>query len=270
MTKQANNPLTKKELNKVFADTFWLQLGWNYETMQGLGYVHGMKTVLDKNYVTEQERIAAAKVYMEFFNCNPHLATTITGINVALEEEQPKNLDMSRSVKLSLMGPLSSIGDTLVVAVFGSIIFAFDATLALSGSEFAWFAGLIPVLFFTLPVNILRYKLFHLGHKYGTSLFTEQADKFELIKKYGYMFGLIVIGGLAASMVHVNLIESFTIGQVDLSLGASLDTIFPGLVTLLATLLAYWSLGLKKMNSTRLLLLVLVISTILGALGVLV
>lgn len=265
-----DNHLTKDELNKIFIDTFWLQLGWNYEVMQGLGYVHGMERVLEKNYLTEEERIAAAKTYMEFFNCNPHLATTITGINVALEEEQPGNLDMARSVKLSLMGPLSSIGDTLVVAVFGSIIFALDATLAMSGSQFAWFAGLMPILFYTLPVNYLRYKLFFLGHKYGTTLFTEQADKFELIKKYGYMFGLIVIGGLAASMVKVNLIDNIMIGDVQLALGSSLNSIFPGLVTLLATLLAYWSLGLEKMNSTRLLLLVLILGTLLGALGILV
>lgn len=265
-----NNHLTKQELNKTFMDTFWLQLGWNYEVMQGVGYAHGMQTILEKNYKTEEERIAAAKAYIEFFNCNPHLATTITGINVALEEEKPGDLDMARSVKLSLMGPLSSIGDTLVVAVFGSIIFALDASLALSGSSFAWFAGLMPLLFFTLPVNFLRYKLFFLGHKYGTTLFTEHADKFELIKKYGYMFGLIVIGGLAASMVKVNLVDTITIGDVQLSVGASLNSIFPGLVVLGTTLLAYWSLGLKKMNSTRLLLLVLVIGTLLGALGILV
>lgn len=268
MTK--NNQLTEKELNKAFMDTFWLQLGWNYEIMQGMGYVHGMKTILEKNYTTEEERIAAAKVYMEFYNCNPHLSTTITGINIALEEEQPKNLDMARSVKLSLMGPLSSIGDTLVVAVFGSIIFALDASLAMSGSSFAWFAGLMPILFYTLPVNYLRYKLFHLGHNYGTTLFTEQADKFELIKKYGYMFGLIVIGGLAASMVKVNLVDVINVGEVQLSLGESLNSIFPGLVTLGATMLAYWALGLKKMNSTRLLITVLLVGIILGSLGILV
>ncbi len=265
-----DNKLTKKELNKIYIKTFWLQLGWNYEAMQGIGYFHAMSPILEKNYQNDPDKIKAAKCYTEFFNCNPHLAATIIGANIALEEEQPKNLELSRNLKLSLMGPLSSIGDTLVVAVFGSIIFALNASLALSGSEFAWISGIVPVLFFTTPVNILRYKFFHAGHKFGKEVFTKYNEKFELIKKYGYMFGLLIIGGLAASMIKISFPEAILIGEVELGLNGLINQIFPGLLTLIILFLSYWLLGLKKMNSTRLLILVLLLGTILGSLGILV
>ncbi len=264
------NMLTKAELKKSFIKSFWLQLGWNYEVMQGLGYFHGMEEILIKNYSSKEERIKAANAYIEFFNCNPHVTPVILGANIALEEENPQDIEMARNIKLSLMGPLSSVGDTLIVAVFGSIIFALDAALALSGSSFAWFAGLMPFLFFTIPVDYLRYKLFYLGHKYGQDLFTTYADKFELIKKYGYMFGLLVIGGLAASMVKVNLPDVINIGEVPLKLNELINSIFPGIMAFGVTLLCYWALGLKKMTSTRLLFLVLIIGTIIGTLGILV
>ncbi len=143
--------MTKKDakLKKIFINSFWLQLGWNYEVMQGLGYFHAMEPILKENYHTKSERIKAAKAYIEFFNCNPHTAPAIIGVNVALEEAKPGDVELARNVKLSLMGPLSSVGDTLLIAVYGSIIFALDASLALSGSSIAWFAGIMPVLFFT-------------------------------------------------------------------------------------------------------------------------
>ncbi len=264
------NQLTKKELNKIYLKSFELQLGWNYQVMQGLGYAAAMSPIIEKNYHTLEEKAEALEVYMDFYNCNPHTSTTIMGANVALEEQLPGDFEAIRSLKLSLMGPLSSLGDTLIVAVWGSIVFAITGTLALSGSSFAFISAFIPALFYAIPLMVLRYKLFNLGHNLGQDMFVKYANEFEMIKKFGYIFGLIVIGGLAATMVNVTLTNDLMIGEVKIDLNNTINSIVPGMLSLVTVLLAYWSLGLKKMNSTRLLLATLVIATALGAFGILV
>lgn len=264
--------LNKKELNSIWIKTFWLQLGWNYERMSGIGYAHAMAPVLEKKYKDDPEKLAEmAKLHTEFYNTNPFVSPAIVGANIALEEEaEGDTAELTRSLKLSLMGPLASIGDTLLVAVFGTIVYAFAGTIALSGSQLAWIAALVPFLCFTLPLYFIRYKLFHVGHEMGASVFTTYADKFELFKKYGYRFGLIVIGGLAFSVVKVNFMPELWIGDVMIPLNDAINGIVPGLASLGLVLGSYWALGKKWMNSTRLLWIILVGGTILGALGVLV
>lgn len=270
MINNDNNKLTKKELNSIFRQTFTLQMGWNYEVMQGLGYAHSMEKMIKRNYKTDIQRAKACEAYMEFFNCNPHTSALIQGANIALEEEFPGSLDEARALKLSLMGPLSGVGDTLIVAIYGTLVFAIAGSVALSGTSFAWIGAFLPILLFSIPMVLLRYKLFMSGYTYGKDLFTEYASEFELIKKYSYMFGLLVIGALAASMVKVNFPNEVLIGEVPIALNDQINSIFPKIGALAVSLICYWSLGKKGMNSTKLLLLVLVGSVILGALGILV
>lgn len=264
------NKITDKDIKKCYWNTYLLGAGWNYERMQGLGYLHAMLPVLDKMYVEKEDRVKAAETYMEFFNTNPHVAPVIVGANISLVESNPKDFDAVRSLKLSLMGPLAAVGDTILIAVFGSIIFAIGASLALSGSNFSWIAGILPLLLFVLPIMILRYKFHYMGYKIGKDLFVKYSSEFEVAKKYAFIVGLTVIGALASSMVKINLAETIMIGSVPIKLRESLNSIMPNLVVFITTILSYKALGMKKMNSTRLLGLVLVLGTILGMLGILV
>lgn len=262
--------LSKKELNSIFRKTMWLQLGWNYETMQGRGYFHAMEPIIEKNYKTAEEKQAAAEMYSEFYNTNPHVSPAIVGANIALEESGLGDAESIRSLKLSLMGPLAALGDTLILAVYGSIVCAIAATIALSGSELAWVGALVPALAFTIPLLVFRYKMFHAGHDLGSNLFTKYAAQFEMAKKYGYIFGLIVIGGLAYSTIHVNFSNEVMIGEVTIALNDQLNAFYPGIATLVFVLGCYWLLGKKWMSSVKLLLIVLGLGTVLGALGILV
>ena len=50
---------------------------------------------------------------------------------------------------------------------------------------------------------------------------------------------------------------------------ATLDGILPALIPVLLTLLTYWMLGQKKLNSTRVIWLVLIFTIALSAFGIL-
>ncbi len=262
--------LTKKEMKSTFYQSMFLQLGWNYQNMQGLGYCATMEKVIEKNYTTKEEKIKALEIYMDYFNTNPYVSQVVFGANIALEEQEPGDLESVRALKLSLMGPLAGIGDTIIIAIYSTIVLAITATFAMSGNAFAWIAAFFPFVFYSIPIFILRIKLYKLGYEYGTDIFVKYQQEFELIKKYGYIFGIIVIGALGASVLKVNLPEFIMVGEVEIKLNSVINSLLPGILTLLTILGAYWSLGLKKMNSTRLLFSILIIGICLGATGILV
>ncbi|MEO2433215.1 PTS system mannose/fructose/sorbose family transporter subunit IID, partial [Enterococcus faecalis] len=49
----------------------------------------------------------------------------------------------------------------------------------------------------------------------------------------------------------------------------TLDAILPSLVPILLVLLTYWMLGQKKLNSTRVIWIILILSIVLSAFGIL-
>ena len=79
-------------MNKVLKRVFWRwflfgQSGWNYEKMQGLGYLYSIYPFLEKKYAKPEELKDAAKVHSQFFNTNNTMAPGILGVNIALEEQ---------------------------------------------------------------------------------------------------------------------------------------------------------------------------------------
>jgi len=56
-----NTRLTKGDMQKVYVrNLFGLQLGWNYEKMQGLGYAYVIMPVLKRLYANDQEKMKRA------------------------------------------------------------------------------------------------------------------------------------------------------------------------------------------------------------------
>ncbi|MVH71790.1 PTS fructose transporter subunit IID, partial [Staphylococcus aureus] len=56
---------------------------------------------------------------------------------------------------------------------------------------------------------------------------------------------------------------------VELVIQDTLDAILPSLVPILLVLLTYWMLGQKKLNSTRVIWIILILSIVLSAFGIL-
>ena len=135
--------LDRNDLLKVcFHWAFFPMVTINYERFQSLQYFCAMENVLDKLYDKKEERVAAAKRHMEFYNTTPEWAGFTLGMNCAQEEQianmadsdEKSALEVSvNTVKASLMGPLAGIGDSLRATV-DAIIGALSAGFALEGS----------------------------------------------------------------------------------------------------------------------------------------
>src|SRR6266436_4336965 len=90
-----------------------LQWSWNYERMQALGYLYSMLPVINAVYKAPEERIAAMKRHLSFYNTNPYIGSpAIFGATVALEAQ--KEGELVDSLKVGLMGPLAGVGDTIL------------------------------------------------------------------------------------------------------------------------------------------------------------
>lgn len=252
-----------------------LQWSWNYERMQALGYVYSMLPVINAVYKDKEERIAAIKRHLVFYNTNPQVGSPpIFGATVALEaQQQGETVD---SVKVGLMGPLAGIGDTIQAILFRPIVAVIAASLALSGSFFG------PLIMFLSGIlwTVLMIPLFYFGYRQGIGVAHEVSVEGRLARFTNMitMMGMIVIGAFIPSImsaVTTPLKYSQTVsnlGQVHtetVALQSTLDTLLPYLIPVAFVALAYWLLRGLKLSAVWVLIILFVVAFVLGAFGIL-
>lgn len=199
-----NKQFTEKELSQI--SWRWVmmgQLSTNYGKMQGSGYLTTMLPVIDKLYGDNPEsKQKALEAHSQFFNCTPHMAHMILGMDIAIEEKEGiESIETVSALKTSLMGPLSGIGDT-IFAVMNSVVFgSIAATMAVQGN---WVGMVVWEIWYLFVLFVLRPWFFRIGYKQGVNLVSVYSDKLKSITKSISTMGLIVVGSMIASMVKIN------------------------------------------------------------------
>lgn len=262
--------VTKRDLVKVFFRTFLLQLSWNYERMQGLGYCYCVLPLLKKIYKNKPEALKrAVKRNLEFFNTNSYMANPIISTTIAMEERlaQDEGMDESAisSIKVSLMGPLAGIGDSLFWFTLIPICAGIGVSLATNGS-------LLGPLAFLLVYNVFSIAVRYIGTIKGYELGANFLDKLsggimQRISEAATIVGLMVLGVMSATMIDVPLVITIGSGDSAKTLTEILDTIMPNLLPLLLTLLVY-KLMKKGVSTTKILFGVIIFSIIGSYVGI--
>lgn len=259
--------ITKADLNKVFIrNIFGLQWGWNYEKMQGLGYCYVIMPILRKLYANDPEKMKKAlKTELGYFNTSQPMSNLIIGTDAALQEEFgiEEAEDAIVGVKTGLMGPFAGVGDTIFITIYRAIVFSIAAYIAMEGQAVAL---LIPLICGLLVLGV-RYKFTFWGYEQGRKLATGFSGQLKRITEAASVLGLTVVGALVPSVVKAPLNISFVFGEVSLSFQTMLDKIMPGLFPVVIVLVSYWLLGKKKMTSTKLILVLMVVGILLGILN---
>lgn len=264
-----NRKFTRGELRRINLRWMWhSQIGWNYERMQGMGYLTAMLPVIQKLYGDRPElKQKALETHNVFFNTQPAMGDIIVGMNVAIEEQEAetgKGLEVASSLKIALMGPFAGVGDTVFGMVAGAVFGSIAASMAVEGNIIGtaiWFAWHLLVFFF-------RFKMFDLGYSQGIKLVTTLSNSMNAFTEAASVVGLTVVGSMVASMVKFPLgtITGSEIG-VDTETGDPVyqlfnlqeyaDKVMPALMPAVLVGLFYWMLGKKWMNSNKLILVVL-------------
>ena len=267
---QKTTLLTKKDMRQCFTRSCTLDSSWNYERMQNLAYAYMMAPVIRRLYSNKEDRAEALKRHLEFMSVTPHISTVLVGISAAMEEENAQNKEFDETsinaVKASLMGPLAGIGDSFFWGTLKIIAAGIGISLAQQGNILG------PILFFliiNIPAFLARFFGLKFGYEYGVKLFTKFEEN-HLIAKVTHaasLVGLMVIGGMVASMIYFELPMMIGTGEFAEPLQGYINQIMPGLFPVVFFSIAYYLLG-KKVKTTTMLLWLIGLSVLLSFFGI--
>lgn len=260
--------ITKEDLAQINRrNLLGFQDGWNYERMQHSGYLWIILPTLRKLYGdgTPELKEACRAQCAPFFNTSNFLNTIITGIDLAIEEEEGlEGLEAVSGLKTGLMGPLASIGDSIFGSLLPTIFGALAANMAMNGNPLG--------IFIWVAVNILvdwfRCKQTHMAYEQGMKLVTTMSDRLNALTDAASVMGVFMVGALVATNVGIVIAAKPVIGGVTVDLQNICNMICPKLVPAALVGFVYWLLGKKGMTSTKAIFIVLVLSIALGAFGI--
>lgn len=266
MTK-SNYKLTKEDFKQINRRSlFTFQLGWNYERMQGSGYLYTILPQLRKLYGDNSPELKEMmKTHTHFFNTSNFFNTIVTGIDLAIEEKEGiDGKDTVSGLKAGLMGPFAAIGDSIFAALIPTIFGALAANMAINGNPTGIFIWIIA----QIAVMIFRWKQLEFAYREGISLVTTMQHRLTALTDAATLLGVFMVGALVATMINVKLSWAPSIGDVTLNMQNNLDMILPRLLPAGIVAAIYWMLGKKNMTSTKAIFIVLVVCVALSALGV--
>lgn len=295
--------ITKGDRIKVWWRSTFLQGSWNYERMQNGGWAYTLIPALKRLYHTKEDRSAALKRHLEFFNTHPYLASPILGVTMALEEERANGAPIDdkaiQGVKVGMMGPLAGVGDPVFWFTVKPIIGALAASMAMAGNLLG------PILYFVLWNAIRMAFLWYtqeFGYKAGIKI-TEDLSGGLLgeVTKGATILGMFILGSLVNRWVSVKFTPvvsnvpnqkgayidwsslpsgkagvqkalelqsqglSLTKNKVT-TLQDNLDSLIPGLMGLLLTLFCMWLLK-KKVSPIIIILGLFVVGVVFHVIG---
>lgn len=250
-TSNENSVITKKDLKKMFWRSLPMEFSWHYERQMHMGFCTMISDGLRKIYKNNPEGLKKAlQRHLEFFNITPHVSTFVGGITLAMEEMNANQEDFDESsinaVKAALMGPLSGIGDSLLLGTLRVLAVGIGTSLALQGSILG------PILFlliFNIPAFALRYICAMKGYELGAT-YLEKIQKSGMMQKFmlaAAILGVMVIGGMTNELVSVSTPLAIGSGDSATKIQSILDGIMPGMLALGVTGL-YYKLLVKNVN----------------------
>ena len=245
--------LSKKDRMDVCWRHQFLQGSWNYERMQNGGWCYSIIPAIKKLYSKEEDRAAALKRHLEFYNTHPYVSAPVMGVTLALEEERANGMPVDdqtvQGVKVGMMGPLAGVGDPVFWFTVRPILGALGASLALSGSIVG------PLLFFVVW-NLVRIAFLwytqEFGYKVGTSIAKDMSGGLlGKVTEGASILGMFIIGALVQRWVSI----SFTpvVSQVTQSKGAYIEwnKLPKGAAGIKEALSQYNSLGGNGLNQVK-------------------
>lgn len=269
---QVGNPkgykLTDADFRQInIRNLLFNQVGWNYERMQGSGYLWIILPQLRKMYGDNSPELKQMMVmHNQFFNTSPFFNTIVKGIDLALEEKQGvKSIEAVAGIKSGLMGPFAAIGDAIFASLIPAIMGAIAATMAVGGNPLG--VGLWVLV--AIATMVFRWFQLKLAYRQGVNLVTNLGYKLNALTNAATVLGVFVVGVMCATMVNVKVPYVATIGEKIVSAQANLDLILPRLVPALVVAFIYWLLGRPKMNSNKAIMIIIVLCILLSWAGVL-
>lgn len=170
-----------------------------------------------------------------------------------------------KGLKTGLMGPFAGVGDTLFGVLFPTIFGSIAAYMGQEGNM----VGAVIWLLVNIAILIFRTYSAGIGYQEGSKIITSAKDKLDALTAAATLLGITVVGALIATVVKANVTATFVSGEISVKGQEILDQIMPCLIPAAVVGGVYWLLGRKKMTSSKAILLVMILSIVLHAVGIL-
>lgn len=266
--------ISKNTLNSSFWRWWYGNLTcFSQEHMQTFGYMWSMLPIIKELYDTHEEQCEKMTAYYPFFNTEPQIGAIVVGITAGLEEARANGAEgiddeMINGIRAGLMGPLAGIGDSLIVGTYIPILLGIALGLAEGGS-------VLGPLFYIVVWNVtstwFQYFVYMKGYELGGSavelLVGEKATAF---RESVIVMGQVIVGAMAASWVNISTpLQIATDSEGNpVMLIDKLNGAFPGVLTCLFVLFAWWLMAKKNITPIKVLLLFVVIGFVGSVIGV--
>lgn len=248
MMKVSNN-----EMRKALWSTFWRSFAanapWELTRQEATGYAFSMVPSLRVIYKNDKNgKAKALQRHMQFFNITNVLLPLVLGTSIAMEEENKANPDFDpaiiNNVKVSLMGPLSAIGDSMFLTTWRVICMGISLALCQAGNILG------PILFmasYNAVTIAVRWFGLKIGYEQGTKFIQRVSDSniIQNISNKASILGMMVVGAMIPSYVVVNSPIKIGTGKSAVSLVSTLNQIVPSMLPLAATLIVLWMIRKK-------------------------
>ena len=266
----AENNITRKDFRGVFWRSFTLLGSFNYERMEGLGFLFSSMPVLRKIYKGDDEALKASMHrHIAAFNMTVAPSPFVMGTTIAMEEKakKDKSFDVAsiNAIKVALMGPLSGIGDTFFWGIIRILACALAVGFAKEGNVIAPF---ILLLVFNIPNFATRWITLFLGYEKGSALLSDMqsSGKMQLFTHCAGIIGAMSIGCMIAMWVSISCPLQFTLAGSEIVIQEYLDQILPKMLPLVFTL-GIFSFIKKKYKVQKIIAGIVVVGFVLGILG---
>ena len=278
----AENGLTEKKkkgiIRRLFFRVWWLMFCTSYTKQQGTSTVWLLEPFLADIYGKEtDEYYDALQRHQNFFNTTPMFSSFIYAIVISMEYERKAARDRGEefddasieAIKVSLMGPIAGIGDSIQLSCLRVIATGVAIGFSQQGS---WLGPILFALIFNVPNQIIHWLCGSLGMKLGTGFVTEAmaSGKMQAFTKGFTVLGMIMTGAMTAQFVTVTTTLVIPTGGATFNLQGMFDSIMPGLVPLAVTMGCFFYLRKSKSKNSAIILLAIIIvaAVVLTLLGV--
>lgn len=265
----------RKMLNKIFLRSFTVFASCAGGAAKGGadGWLYSIMPAINRYYKDDPEKRADAMTrHTTWYNITQNVGTFAMGLVASMERENTLHDDFDTEsidgTKVSLMGPMSGIGDAIFWGCLRVIAAGIGINIAMSGSPLG---AILFLLIYNIPSVLCRYFMTYLGFTLGTNFISQlyEGGLMRLVTRATSTVGLTMIGAMTAANVKFTSIISFPVeGSDPITLQSYLDQIFLGLVPLCLTLFVLWLMRNKNVNVNVILVGIMVLAIVLGLIGV--
>ncbi|MFL2118358.1 PTS system mannose/fructose/sorbose family transporter subunit IID [Marinilactibacillus psychrotolerans] len=248
--------LDKKTLNKSYVRWMMYNLvATSFEFLEALGFAYAMQPIADKLYKENPgKRKNMLKRHSIFYNTEPQIGALINGVVCGLEEQKAlgkSEIDDSfiNSLKVGLMGPVAGIGDSMIPGMLIPILLSIGMGLSSNGSVLG---PLFYIIFYNSIIVFGTRFLFFKGYELGAeSVDLFVGKKAQKITQAFSLLGVIVVGGVAASYVNLNLPIVLDFGSSTIDIQQILDGIFPKLLPAILVIGSWYFMAKKGVSPIK-------------------